>query len=257
MALLEKAQDPREERHAASGRLPSWWSPSAASSRSPRSSTSRTPSRRSKACGPTRRWSWRAATSTSAKAAISCHSQMIRPFPRRGGAVRATIAWRPSRCTITPFQWGLQAHRSGSGTRRRTLLQRMACPAPDRPALGGAGIQHAGIWLPGADAAAAWMTPDGHLPEPTGAVGVPYDDEMIGNAHARSSGAGQSPMRIRQVLEAPLSQMSASVSLRRRSLARDGDGCARRLSPDARHAGRLSPPMTKPSDSAEESPDGL
>src|SRR5690606_8209293 len=44
-----------------------------------------------------------------------------------------------------PVPVGLQAHRARPGARRRPLLGRLAPRAPDRPARGGAGVQHAGL----------------------------------------------------------------------------------------------------------------
>src|ERR687898_277914 len=48
----------------------------------------------------------------------------------------------------SPVPVGFEAHRSRSRSRRRPLLQRMACTAPDRAALRGAGIGHAELRLP-------------------------------------------------------------------------------------------------------------
>ena len=67
--------------------------------------------------------------------------------PRRGRTLRPLLAGggvdvRPS----VPV--GLQAHRSGPRPRRRPLFQRLACRAPERPALGGARIDHAVLRLP-------------------------------------------------------------------------------------------------------------
>ena len=71
MDILGQTRRHRKQRHAAARRLAARGHASAASSRSRRCSTSRTPSRRWRACGPTRRSNWPAATSTSARAATS------------------------------------------------------------------------------------------------------------------------------------------------------------------------------------------
>ena len=64
------------------------------------------------------------------------------PDARRGGALRPLqprggVDVRPS------LPVGLEAHRAGPRARRRPLFRRMARPAPDQSALGGAGLDHA------------------------------------------------------------------------------------------------------------------
>ena len=71
-----------------------------------------------------------------------CHSQMIRPMrdevERYGHySLAAEFDVRPS------LPVGIEANRPGSRARRRPLFGRMARPAPDRPALRGAGFDHA------------------------------------------------------------------------------------------------------------------
>jgi hypothetical protein len=81
-----------------------------------------------------------------------CHSQMIRPFrdevERYGHYSLAAESMYDH-----PFQWG--SKRTGPDLARvgGPLLERMACRAPDRTALGGAGIDHAKLCVPGDDPA--------------------------------------------------------------------------------------------------------
>ena len=74
-------------------------------SKSCRFTTSRTRSRKSTACVPTRRWSSAGVTSTSARAAIPAISQMIRPFRdehMRYGHYSLAAESKYDH----PFQWG-------------------------------------------------------------------------------------------------------------------------------------------------------
>jgi cytochrome c oxidase cbb3-type subunit 2 len=77
-----------------------------------------------------------------------CHSQMIRPFrdevERYGHYSLAAESMYDH-----PFQWG--SKRTGPDLARvgGPLLQRVACRAPEGPALGGAGIDHALLRVPG------------------------------------------------------------------------------------------------------------
>ena len=73
-----------------------------------------------------------------------CHSQMIRALARRGRALWPLFARR--REHVRPsVPVGLQAQRPGSGAGRRQVYRRLARRASDRPALGRAAVDHAGL----------------------------------------------------------------------------------------------------------------
>ena len=75
--------------------------------------------------------------------AVPRRGRALRPLqPRRGIDVRPSV----------PV--GIEADRTGPRPRRRPLLQRVARPAPDRAALGRAGIDHAELRVPRRHAAA-------------------------------------------------------------------------------------------------------
>ena len=73
-----------------------------------------------------------------------CHSQMIRPLrdevERYGHYSLAAESMYDH-----PFQWGSKRTGPGPGAGRRQVLRRLAPRPPDRPALGGAGIDHAAL----------------------------------------------------------------------------------------------------------------
>ncbi|MFW8588933.1 cytochrome-c oxidase, cbb3-type subunit II [Rhizobium beringeri] len=110
-----------------------------------------------------------------------CHSQMIRPFrdevERYGHYSLAAESMYDH-----PFPVGIQANRAGSGPCRRTLLQRMACPASRRSSGSRAGVDHAALRLPqrtegdGQDVGMDLKANED--------VGVPYNDDMLANAEA-------------------------------------------------------------------------
>ena len=79
-----------------------------------------------------------------------CHSQMVRPLrdevERYGHYSLAAESMYDH-----PFQWGIQAHRSRSGARRRQIFRRMARHASGQSARDRAAIGHAGLRLPVAD----------------------------------------------------------------------------------------------------------
>ena len=76
-----------------------------------------------------------------------CHSQMIRPFrdevERYGHYSLAAESMYDH-----PFQWGSKRTGPDLAARRRPLFERMACPAPERAALGRAGIGDAELFVP-------------------------------------------------------------------------------------------------------------
>ena len=101
---------------------------------------------------------------------------------RRGRALRPLQPRR--RVDVRPpLPVGLEAHRAGPRPGRRALFRRMARPAPDRPALAGADLDHAALRAPGDDASSMRENIAGHL-SANAAVGVPYDEDMIANARA-------------------------------------------------------------------------
>ena len=75
-----------------------------------------------------------------------CHSQMIRAVARRGRALRPLLA-RGREHVRPSVPVGLEAHRTRSRPRRRQVFRRLASRASARPALGGAGLDHAGLSL--------------------------------------------------------------------------------------------------------------
>jgi cytochrome c oxidase cbb3-type subunit I/II len=86
-------------------RSASWSSRSAGSWRSRRCSTSRTPSRRWRACAPTPRWSWPGRDIYIREGCYVCHSPDDPPHAGRGGALRPLLLAAESMYDH-PFQWG-------------------------------------------------------------------------------------------------------------------------------------------------------
>ena len=94
-----------------------------------------------------------------------------------------------------PFQWG--SKRTGPD------LARVGGKYSDDwhrahlndPRVGGAGIDHAGLPVPGRDASST-ISDIAERPEGACALsGVPYTDEMIAKAHGRPGSAGRPPTR--------------------------------------------------------------
>ena len=77
----------------------------------------------------------------------NCHSQMIRPVPRRGRALRP-LQPRRREHVRSSVPMGLEAHRPGSRPGRREVLRRLAGCASDRPAQRGAREHHAALRVP-------------------------------------------------------------------------------------------------------------
>ena len=100
---------------------------------------------------------------------------------RRGRALRPLFARRRERVR-PPVPVGLQAQRSRSGARRRQIFRRLAPRPPEQSALGGAGIDHAGLSLAVHHRSRLFAHRRRH--EGPGDLGVPYSDEMIANALA-------------------------------------------------------------------------
>ena len=165
-----------------------------------------------------------------------CHSQMIRPFrdevERYGHYSLAAESMYDH-----PFQWG--SKRTGPDLARvgGRYSNEWHVAASDRPALGRAGIGHADLWLPGRHAISRSRHIAAHLIA-NRRVGVPYTDEMIENAAADLTAQADPNADTAALLDrypkAEVGDFDGDPG------AGDRDGCAGRLSADARHAGRLS-----------------
>ena len=164
-----------------------------------------------------------------------CHSQMIRPMrdevERYGHYSLAAESMYDH-----PFQWG--SKRTG----------------PDLARVGGRysdewHVQH--LTDPRSLVPTSIMPPYGHLVTTlldthniaghlatNAMVGVPYTEEMIENAERRSRRPGRPECRQRGS-ERALRRQGQDRPVRRRSQPDHRDGRAGRLSPDARHHGRL------------------
>ena len=162
--------------------------------------------------------------------------------PRRGRALRP-LQPRRREHVRPPVPVGLEAHRAGPRPRRRQVFQRLARRAPDRPALGGAGIDHAAL-------SASWPS--------TTLDAADIADHLRANAHRRRA------LHRRDDRERRAPTCVAQADARRRprrrcwraiprprsatsTATRPGhrDGCAGRLPADARHAGRLHRPTSR------------
>ncbi len=165
-----------------------------------------------------------------------CHSQMIRPFrdevERYGHYSLAAESMYDH-----PFQWGSKRTgpdlaRVGGRYSNDWHVQHL-----DRAALGRAGIDHAELRLPRPTPTRRSETSSAHLVA-NRRVGVPYSDDMIANAAADLAGAGRSECR-HEPASAARYPKAVVGDFDGDPTTRDRDGRARRLSADARNAGRL------------------
>ena len=129
----------------------------------------------------------------------NCHSQQIRPFQRRGRALRP-LQPRRREHVRQAVPVGLQAHRPRPGARRRQILQRLACRPSGRHRAPSCRrcIMPAYPFL----AERALDTPTSPSIWALRTVGVPYSDEMIANARADLVRPGRSRRRHHGAAEA-------------------------------------------------------
>ena len=166
-----------------------------------------------------------------------CHCQMIRPLrdevERYGHYSLAAESMYDH-----PFQWG--SKRTGPDLARvgGKYSDDWHARSSERPARGGAGIDHAGLSLARATTELDFAHIADDLKVQRARSACPTRDEMIANARGRPRGPGRSPTRDADGAREALPE-GAGARLRRQSRARHRAGRAGRLPADARHAGRL------------------